>query len=120
MFSPRVVHIAEVPPHGCVLSGLSTGPFIDTGVDIRPVPFGTPHAYIQLDIAREIGRTAGMVEETTLDIMRKQNLELAAQLERAEQELSDLESSFQAIDHLESKGYTARKKAGRPPKKEAV
>lgn len=115
MFAPRVVPNAELPPAQCVLTGLMTGPFVDTGVDIQPVNFGTPHVYIQRDICRELGKVVGMVDVTEVARLHEHNQALVEQLEEARQELAAMNKEFEAIDLLTSKGFRSRKKPGRPP-----
>lgn len=107
---PRPEH---VPGH-CVLSLKSEDPegFIDTGLN-PSMAFADdmdPHIYASVSVVKEWARKLGMVDPADpleLDNLRRECLLLRDQL-------ADADKRLDAIDLLESAGYTQRKKPGRP------
>lgn len=103
----------EWPPSYCAVTGRSDDEwYIDT---MNNIPQIQPHIYVSKGGVENLVRVAGGY------VPQEQYDEVKAQLEQAQGILAELEeendrlASFaDAIDVLESKDFTARKKVGRP------
>jgi hypothetical protein len=89
--------------------------FIDTGSEL---PGFDNHVYISVVAAEEMARMVGFIpgkERTRVQAELDQALARVTELER---DLSEAERHLEAVDLLESRGFTARKKPGRPKREE--
>lgn len=84
--------------------------FFDTGNEL------VDHVYVSVTAVKEMARQLGWLDPGDVEDLRNEIEERDLRVQRLEDELNDTETVFQAIDVLESQGYTARKKAGRPKK----
>lgn len=110
----RVVHRTPNPPHKCIVSGFSDGPFLDTGVES---PYIEPWVYLNVQVLKDMAKVVGMVPEEDLAAVNELNAELESEVERLRTELFEQDTVIQAIDTMESADFRARKKAGRPKTK---
>ena len=98
-----VIPFIRTDPHG----------FIDTrNVTLRQ----DQHIYVSYKALVAMGQMYGMVEEDEAEALRAHIDDLKCQLEQAQEDLKEYDQRFDAIDSLESAGFTARKKTGRPKK----
>lgn len=114
----KLVEKATLFPSICAISGSHVGPFLDLRRNMGDHCEPGARWYIRELYAEEIGKAIGMLpkaqaeeKDMILQLQADRIRELEAELEEAQRENA-------AIDILESKGFTARKKPGRPPKKE--
>lgn len=115
----RRVDQAEIRPHYCaVLPHLGQAHrkgYFDTGNEVTAID---PHIYVSVEavevMARELGWVGPEEHAAVLDRVAALEAELAQEQARA----GELQATFDAIDVLESKGFRARKKPGRPAKAE--
>lgn len=114
--SYRVVDTAESFPSYCIVTQRGEGPFLDTGANVTDID---PHVYLDVQVLKDMSRCVGMVEQTEVDSALERVAELEARVQELEDENNDLDNTIQTIDLLESKGFTARKKTGRPPAKKS-
>ena len=109
----RIIERPLLPPGRCVVSLSDEDPqgFIDTGLTL---PELDPRVIVSVTWVKTTAKKLGLVEPDgdashdemyrELNLLREENAALNKQLE--------------AIDMLEGAGFTARKRRGRPPKKE--
>ena len=109
----RIIERPVLPPGRCVVSLSDEDPqgFIDTGLTL---PELDPRVIVSVTWVKTTAKKLGLVEPDgdashdemyrELNLLREENAQLNKQLE--------------AIDMLEGAGFTARKRRGRPPKKE--
>jgi len=109
----RIIERPLLPPGRCVVSLSDEDPqgFIDTGLTL---PELDPRVIVSVTWVKTTAKKLGLVEPDgdashdemyrELNLLREENAQLNKQLE--------------AIDMLEGAGFTARKRRGRPPKKE--
>lgn len=90
--------------------------WIDTGSEL---PGFDNHVYLSSLAVEEAARLLGFVSAGEHRALRLECDELRSRVEQLEVELVEKNRHLDAIDLLESKGFTARKKPGRP-KREAV
>jgi hypothetical protein len=115
--SYRIVDEAEFFPSYCIVTQRGDGPFVDTGANVTDID---PHVYLKVDVAKDIARCVGMVDQSELDTALARVAELEEQVTEMKEKVTEWERGFEAIDFFESKGMRARKKTGRPPKREGV
>lgn len=114
----RLVAHAEMAPARCAVLPAVTDcaeGFIDTGSEM--IDGGNPafdqRVYVSVLAVREMGAMVGLVDAGPV------RAEVAAALdraERAEAELAEAHRALDAVDIMESAGFTRRRKTGRPPK----
>lgn len=90
--------------------------FIDTGSEM---PGFDNHVYVSVVAAEQMARMVGWVPGRDLKAVEAERDEALADLAAVREELASAERHLEAVDLLESRGFTARKKPGRP-KREAV
>ena len=114
----KLVEKATLFPSICAISGSHVGPFLDLRRNMGDHCVPGARFYIRALYAEEIGKAMGMLPRAQAE-EKDQILYLQAErIQELEAELEELRREQSAIDLLESKGFTARKKPGRPPKKE--
>lgn len=106
-------HVCAVYPH---IGGDHPRGYFDTGNEL--VGFD-PHIYVSVVAAEHMASDLGWVEPAVQDDLQQQISELAQELARETARADAAEAKLQAIDVLESEGFRARKKAGRPKKQES-
>ena len=77
-------------------------------------PLTGRRVYVSYEAIRIMGHQFGMATREEVAGIREDLADANHRIAQLEQELNDATLDFQAIDRLESKGYQARKKAGRP------
>lgn len=107
----RPATCAIIPGRG---AAAEKGRWLDTHNEL---PGFDPHIYISEAGGCEVARMLGWTSPTDALEMRDENLRLGLRVRELEDELSASEAVFQAIDSLESEGFRARKKPGRPKAK---
>jgi len=112
---PGLVDEAIFAPHMCSLTGSSEGPLFDTGTNM---PTMEGRVYVGKRGMETLAQAFGY---PTLIQWRQTNEEvesLTSEVELLRNENQELSRSVDAIDLLESHGFSARKKTGRPKKVE--
>ena len=109
----RIIERPVLPPGRCVVSLSDEDPqgFIDTGLTL---PELDPRVIVSVTWVKTTAKKLGLVEpdgDAPADLLARRNREL-------EEENQALNKQLEAIDMLEGAGFTARKRRGRPPKKE--
>lgn len=89
--------------------------YIDTGSELDGFD---NHVYVSVVAVREMARLINWVAPEEIEVRDTHITELEARVAELEAEVASLDGVFEAIDVLESRGYTSRKKAGRPKKEE--
>ncbi len=115
----RFVERAVTSPGHCAvfphMGGDHREGYLDTGSELKNGGDGRwdQHVYVSVVAVREMAAMVGMVDPADLvaelAAVRAANVEL-------EVELAEADRRLEAVDIMESAGFTARKKAGRPPK----
>lgn len=90
---------------------------MDTGNEIGGID---PHAYISVVAVREMARLIGFVSGEEHAQVLERAAELAERVLGLEEEIAQADAALEAIDVMESRGFTARRKPGRPRKAEEV
>jgi len=106
--SGLVIVEKPVQAPGCCIASLQSEDyegFIDT---LNSPSFVDPHVYISVSWVKEVARKLGWTDEADVAA-------LAQEIKRLEAKLEEAEKAIQAIDALESSGFTQRKRQGRPP-----
>lgn len=114
----KLVEKATLFPSICAISGSHAGPFLDLRRNMGDHCVPGARFYIRALYAEEIGKAVGMLprqEAEEKDLILKLQADRIGELEV---ELEEAQRESSAIDFLESKGFTARKK--RPPKEKTV
>jgi hypothetical protein len=106
-----VVDRCELPPGHCIatMSDQDARGFVDTLLTPALVD---PRVYLSVSYIEEVARKLGMEYEAEGKIAG-----LEARVEELELELSEADKRIEAIDVMESAGFTARKRPGRKPAK---
>lgn len=106
-----VVDRCEMPPGQCLVTMSHDDPrgFVDTLLTPAVVD---PRVYLSVSWIEETARKLGMVYA---DEAKAAALE--ARVEELELELAEADKRIEAIDVMESAGFTARKRPGRKPAK---
>jgi hypothetical protein len=101
-----VVERCEMPPGHCIATMSDSDPkgFVDTLLTPALVD---PRVYLSVSYIEEAARKLGM------EYADEGN---GARIEELEAELAEAERQLRAIDVMESAGFVARKKPGRPKK----
>ena len=73
-----------------------------------------PHAFASISWVKQTARELGMVDPTELEALVE---EQARTIEDLKEQLQEADRQLAAIDVLQSHGYTARRKPGRPKTK---
>lgn len=104
-----VVERCEMPPGHCIATMADTDPkgFVDTLLTPALVD---PRVYLSVSWIEECARKLGMEYAS-----ESESAALEARVEQLEAELADADKRLEAIDVMESAGFTARKKPGRKP-----
>ena len=104
-----VVDRCEMPPGQCIATMSHDDPkgFVDTLLTPAVVD---PRVYLSVSYVEEIARKLGM---EYADEAKAAALE--ARVEQLEAELVEADKRIEAIDVMESAGFTARKRPGRKP-----
>lgn len=97
----RIVERADNPPSKCCVSGFSDGPFIDCDARLGAVD---PHIYLNLDVAKQIGRFLGMVDGEEHEHLKAKLAALEETLVELSKELDEAQAFVKAIDVLEREG----------------
>lgn len=89
--------------------------FIDTGQELLTHSVNAPnHVYVSEPAVREMAKLLGWTPPEEVDGLMDELAVAKADRDRLEGEIGALRARFAAIDVLESEGFTARKKPGRP------
>lgn len=101
-----------LPPGRCAVSLSDTDPqgFIDTGLTLTDFD---PRVIVSVSWVKTTAKKLGLVEPEG----DASNDELFRENARLRDENAQLNRELEAIDVIESRGFTARKKAGRPRKR---
>lgn len=91
--------------------------FIDTGSEI-PSSATDSHVYVSVVAVREMAALIGWSSGEDVAALAARVQELEAQVVALEGEVAEADKLVKAIDALESEGFRARKKPGRPRKSE--
>lgn len=75
-----------------------------------------PRAVIAVSYVRTLAKDLGYVHPDEHQKALDQNAELLDQIDAMQSEMTELQRKVEAIDLLQSAGYVARKKPGRPTK----
>jgi hypothetical protein len=86
--------------------------FIDTGSEL--IGGWDNHVYISVAALREMARLINWVPPGELKAAERENEQLRAELKLAKAELEEAQRVIAAVDVIESEGFRARKKSGRP------
>lgn len=106
------------PPHRCAFTLRAEDP---EGFFIGQTLSGwDPKAAVAISFVRSLARELGYVHPDDHRAVKGELAAVAAVAERLAAEVEDMRAKFDAIDVIESEGFRARKKAGRPPVKEKV
>lgn len=108
----RIIERPLLPPGRCVVSLSDEDPqgFIDTGLTLPEID---PRVIVSVSWVKTTAKKLGLVEpdgDADNDALFREN-------QRLREENAGLNRELEAIDVIESRGFTARKKAGRPRKK---
>jgi hypothetical protein len=115
----RLVQNAVRLPHRCAVvpfigQNHAEG-FIDTECDLDGL-----RVYISVVAFRDIAKLLRYVPASAVVAAEDRVAALQAELAQARAELAQAELHLDAVDLLESRGFTARKKPGRPKKEEVT
>lgn len=116
----RWVATAAIRPHRCAVI-----PYIGAGHERGYFDAGSEldgfdnHVYISVVAAEQMAGMLGWASPHERAALIQEVEDLRRDRARLEDENSDLNRDFEAIDLLASKGFQARKKQGRPRKEEA-
>jgi len=116
----RRVARPEHGPHVCsfTLKGEDPEGFFTTNTVIR---WGRdPVAYIAVSAVRQAARELGMVSSDEHGLVVGELERANRRVAQLEDEVAEMNRDFEAIDLLQSKGFTARKKPGRKPAAQEV
>lgn len=113
----RLVQNAVRLPHRCAVVPFigqnHPDGFIDTECDLDGL-----RVYISVVGAREIAKVIRYVPAAAVVAAEDRVAGLEAELAQTRAELATAERELEAVHVLESKGYTSRKKPGRPSKRQ--
>lgn len=100
-------------PHVCALTLRGDDPegFFTTNTEIRELD---PVAYVSVAAVRMMADRLGYLHPDEAEGIAQALEQREHRVQQLEQEVQELNRDFEAIDLLESRGYSARKKAGRP------
>lgn len=110
-----LVESADLRPGLCMFLKTAQGPFIDL---LRDFDFDHDgRMYVSVQYAMELGRAAGLVDPGDVDAARGELEAARARIVELEDELSVADSVIDAIDVIESRDFRARRKPGRPKRR---
>ena len=89
--------------------------FFDTGTRLAGID---PPVFLSARFVRERAAELGMYSQKDFDEAVERGAGLEDRVAELEAELAAVEACLEAVDTLESAGFRARKKPGRPVKKE--
>jgi hypothetical protein len=105
------MHCAVVP----TLGQTSRHRFVDTGQELLTSNVNAPnHVYVSEPAVGEMAKLLGWTPPEEVAKLEDELAVATVELERVVGEAAALRARFAAIDVLESEGFTARKKPGRP------
>lgn len=116
----RFVERAVVSPARCaVLPHLPEGGnhargFIDTGSEMLPSA-REQHVYVSVVAVEEMAKLLKWHSPESVDAIERELEGYKHKVAALEDEVAELNRDFDAIEVLQSRGYTARKKPGRKP-----
>lgn len=121
----RIVDKAIARPHMCAVYPQiphdHPDGFIDTGNELYAIE---PHIYVSRVAVRDMARLFGFPLPDDMDELQERLAVAEAELAELREQVGRLEAErdravdvLRAVDVIESEGFRARKKAGRPPKK---
>lgn len=113
---PGVVDEALFAPHICSVTGLPDSPLFDTGTNM---PTLRGRVYIGAKGAEIVSKALGYPTLIEWAQTKDDLSEALKELQELRDENKELGHAIDAIDLLESRGFTNRKKMGRPKKIEA-
>lgn len=115
----RLVERASIAPARCAvipfIGGRHERGYVDSGAEIPPSALDS-HVYVSVVAVEQMAALIGWTPPDEAAELRADVDRLAAEVARLEQELSEADVYVKAIDTLESAGFRARKKPGRPRK----
>jgi len=113
----RFVERAEIRPSRCAvlpqIPGNHPRGFLDTGSEM--LGGLDNHVYVSVVAAEEMARKLGWQSPEDAQELRDELEAVARERDRLQDEVDDLNRDFEAIDVLQSKGFTTRRKPGRKP-----
>lgn len=119
----RLVERAVTFPSRCAaipfIGAAHEAGFVDTGAEI-PASAKDSHVYVSVVAVREMAALIGYVSGDEYAGLLTERDELAGRVVELEREVAEADKFLKAIDALESEGFRARKKTGRPPKEQVA
>jgi hypothetical protein len=112
---PSLVDEAIFAPHMCSLTGSSEGPLFDTGTNM---PTMEGRVYVGKRGMETLAQAFGYPTLSEWQRTKDELEVISSEVELLRNENQELSRSVDAIDLLESHGFSARKKTGRPKKVE--
>lgn len=117
----RFVEKADIRPMRCAvcptIGAAHPEGYIDTGAEMQPAPVDQ-RVYVSVVGVRELMRVLGWPTPEAYEALSDENGRLEAELADANDDLMKQDTYLSAIDVLESHGFQARRKSGRPRKAE--
>lgn len=111
----RLVEKAAIRPNHCAalpyIGQSHPDGFVDTGTEL---PGFDNRVYLSVVAVREMARLIGWAAPEELVEARARVAELEARVADLEDEIARTDAVIDAIDVMESRGFTARRKPGRP------
>lgn len=114
----RFVDRPHLAPHVCAVTlrgatDESVKQWIETDVNLTGFE---PHVYLSDIAVREAARLLGYGSPEDVASLNERIEDLERELSLTKDQLEDADRRLEAVDLLESAGFRARKKPGRPPK----
>lgn len=110
-----LVESADLRPGLCMFLKSATGPFIDL---LRDFDFDHDgRMYVSVQYAKELGRAAGLIDAEAAEAVRVELEGARARILELEDELLATDAVIDAIDVIESRDFRARRKPGRPKRR---
>jgi hypothetical protein len=114
---------ALMAPHHCAvnphLGSEPRGGLWDTGHDLQGPGSHLHRVYVASSTVEDLARRDGWISKDEAQHLRQHIASLVRELGDAKAKLEGAQAKLDAIDVIESEGFTARKKAGRPKTKVA-
>jgi hypothetical protein len=117
----RFVDRPHLAPHVCAVTlrggtDASVKQWVETDVNLTGID---PHVYLSDVALREGARLIGWASPEDYQVAVERVGELEREVNDLSLQLAEADRHLTAIDTLESAGFRARKKTGRPPKEKA-
>lgn len=110
----RITDTPKFTPARCAITGLTEGPFIDTGICL---PIARPYIYVSIPGAIKVGRFAGMVDAEDHQAVTDERDALAAEVEELRAQVEHYEKFEEGVKFtLNQFNVPYRDKPGPKPK----